>query len=122
MSTGTKQLFGHWSPRYLRNRISFWSYYRRFPEVPKLTRQAIAILEDWLKPEDIGIEWGSGRSTSWFASRVGRLTSIEHTRESGASHLRRSATVRIMGDTHLPVAIVAFVPDNGWRQRHSVFY
>ncbi|MEW6671028.1 MAG: class I SAM-dependent methyltransferase [Thermodesulfobacteriota bacterium] len=35
-------------------------------------------MADWLTPDDIGIEWGSGRSTLWFAERVRRIVSIEH--------------------------------------------
>jgi predicted O-methyltransferase YrrM len=38
----------------------------------------VEILESWLKPGDRGIEWGSGRSTVWFAGRVGSLVSVEH--------------------------------------------
>jgi hypothetical protein len=48
------------------------------PGMPWLTRQAIEILEERLKPTDVGLEWGSGRSTVWFAQRVAHLTSIEH--------------------------------------------
>ena len=48
------------------------------PDAPWLTRRAVEILDDRLKPGDIGLEWGSGRSTLWFAQRVARLTSIEH--------------------------------------------
>jgi hypothetical protein len=51
---------------------------RTHPDVPWLTRQAVEILEDRLKPTDVGLEWGSGRSTLWFAKRVSHLTSIEH--------------------------------------------
>jgi predicted O-methyltransferase YrrM len=49
-----------------------------YPDVPWLTRQAVEILEDKLKPTDVGLEWGSGRSTLWFAQRISHLTSIEH--------------------------------------------
>jgi predicted O-methyltransferase YrrM len=45
---------------------------------PWLTRDACRWLEEWLCPSHVGVEWGSGRSTLWFAERVGRLTSIEH--------------------------------------------
>jgi len=38
----------------------------------------VDILENWLRPTDRGIEWGSGRSTIWFAERVGCLVSVEH--------------------------------------------
>src|SRR5436309_14146462 len=38
----------------------------------------VKILGSWLRPGDSGLEWGSGRSTLWFAKRVDRLLSIEH--------------------------------------------
>jgi predicted O-methyltransferase YrrM len=31
-----------------------------------------------LKPDDVGLEWGSGRSTVWLAQRAEHLISIEH--------------------------------------------
>jgi len=31
-----------------------------------------------LRPEHRGLEWGAGRSTLWFATRVAALRSIEH--------------------------------------------
>jgi len=36
------------------------------------------MLERWLTRDHVGIEWGSGRSTLWFAARVRRLLSVEH--------------------------------------------
>jgi len=36
------------------------------------------MLERWLRPDHVGIEWGSGRSTLWFAARVRHLLSVEH--------------------------------------------
>ena len=48
------------------------------PAAPWLPRQAVEILESRLKPTDFGLEWGSGRSTVWFAKRVAHLISIEH--------------------------------------------
>jgi len=41
----------------------------------------IEILDTWLQPGDSGLEFGSGRSTRWFAKRVGHLTSVEHNPE-----------------------------------------
>ena len=34
-----------------------------------------------LRRQDTGVEFGSGRSTAWFAARVARLTSVEHDAE-----------------------------------------
>jgi len=48
------------------------------PDHPWLTPQANLILSTLLKPTDVGFEWGSGRSTLWFAQRVKHLTSVEH--------------------------------------------
>lgn len=54
------------------------AYQRLYPDDPWLTGKAIAILKSTLKKTDIGLEFGSGRSTLWFAKRVKRLTSVEH--------------------------------------------
>ncbi len=70
--------FRHWTPRYILCRTLDILYRRRHPDHPWLTPQAISILESWLMPDDKGIEWGSGRSTIWFAARVGHLVSVEH--------------------------------------------
>ncbi len=35
-------------------------------------------MASWVRPEDVGLEWGSGRSTVWFAKRVAEITSVEH--------------------------------------------
>jgi predicted O-methyltransferase YrrM len=60
------------------HRIALAIYERQAPEAPWITREACAYLEAWLKPEHVAVEWGSGRSTLWFAERVGRLISVEH--------------------------------------------
>ena len=45
---------------------------------PWLTPDAIKALELLLQATDIGLEYGSGRSTKFFASLLRHLTSIEH--------------------------------------------
>ncbi len=70
--------FAHWSPRYFMDRFKLLLYQASHPDAPWLTPEAISILEDWLRPEYVGLEWGAGRSTLWFASRVESLISIEH--------------------------------------------
>jgi len=42
------------------------AYEKTHPDAPWLTAHAIAFLVDWLRPEDTGVEWGSGRSTLWL--------------------------------------------------------
>jgi len=70
--------FSHWTPRYVGSRIAEKFYYATYPDHPWLTRTANQILAAYLKESDIGLEFGSGRSTLWFAKRVGHLTSVEH--------------------------------------------
>ena len=70
----------HWTMRYLMARTKLWFYEKRYPARPWMTSQAVEFLSLWLKPTDVGFEWGSGRSTLWFAKRVQRLTSVEHDR------------------------------------------
>ena len=69
--------FRHWTPRYIVNRIKDKWYYTRYPGKPWLTPAANQILTSWLSKSDIGLEFGSGRSTLWFARRVKYLTSVE---------------------------------------------
>ncbi|HEY9077408.1 MAG TPA: hypothetical protein VIO61_12820 [Anaerolineaceae bacterium] len=70
--------FAHWTPRYLINRISEKFYRLAHPHAPWLTPSAIDYLQTHLKLDDKGIEFGSGRSTLWFAPRVASLISVEH--------------------------------------------
>lgn len=44
---------------------------------PWITLSAIRWLEAMLRPEDRVFEWGSGRSTVWFAERVSSVVSVE---------------------------------------------
>jgi predicted O-methyltransferase YrrM len=70
--------FGHWTSQYIRDRILQKLYFRRNPDVPWLSPQANHLLATLLRPTDIGVEFGSGRSTAWFARRIQQLVSIEH--------------------------------------------
>lgn len=73
--------FCHLTPRYVWSRFALMAYERANPDLPWLTRDMINILDEWLSPVDVGLEFGSGRSTSWFAKRVRHLTSIENNLE-----------------------------------------
>jgi len=68
----------HRTPRYVYNRTRQLRYERSHPDAPWLTPAAIDLLGPLLRPADRGAEFGSGRSTVWFASRVAALTSVEH--------------------------------------------
>jgi predicted O-methyltransferase YrrM len=65
------------TPRYVCNRARDLLYQRMHPADPWLTPAAIRLLGTLLRPTDRGAEYGSGRSTLWFAARVAELTSVE---------------------------------------------
>ena len=48
---------------------------------PWLTYESIKILNNELKSDFIGFEFGSGRSTLWLSKKIKFLTSIEHSEE-----------------------------------------
>lgn len=70
--------FKHWTPHYIFSRIGVMIDYRLNPDHPWLTRHAVGLLGQLLRPDDIGLEFGSGRSTRWISRRVKKLTSVEH--------------------------------------------
>lgn len=53
-------------------------YDRRHPGEPWMSPKAIRFLESEIGAGWSGLEWGSGRSTTWFAARLRHLTSVEH--------------------------------------------
>ena len=69
--------FAHVTPRYIVDRLAWKWHEVRHPGEPWIAPAAIAALDDLLLPTDEGIEWGSGRSTLWFARRLRSLRSIE---------------------------------------------
>lgn len=70
--------FAHWTARYIWDRVYELAYQRSHPDLPWLTRAGNDFLSNYLQPQDIGLEFGSGRSTVWLARRVCSLVSIEH--------------------------------------------
>ena len=77
---GQQLVRSHRTPRYVYHRARQLFYERANPEAPWLTPMAIGLLGSLLRPSDRGAEFGSGRSTLWFAARVAALTSVEHDR------------------------------------------
>jgi len=73
-----KKRFGHWMFRYIYNRFCALINELLYPDRPWLVKDAVKILDSLLKNNDIGLEFGSGRSTLWFVKRVKKLISIEH--------------------------------------------
>ena len=58
--------------------VSYKLYELTHPNEPWIAQGAMRFCEASLNREMAGFEWGSGRSTAWFAQRLGSLTSIEH--------------------------------------------
>lgn len=79
--------FKHWTPRYIVDRMNLYVHEKLNPETPWLSPSMVNILDTWIKPSDRGLEWGSGRSTIWFARRVSHLISIEHDKK-WATHVQ----------------------------------
>jgi predicted O-methyltransferase YrrM len=77
-AAGHSRPLRHLTPRYVYNRVRQMGYERTHADDPWLTPDAIALLGSLLRREDTGVEFGSGRSTIWFATRVAALTSVEH--------------------------------------------
>ena len=67
-----------WPPSYLWRYLVHRQFQRTHPDTPVMVGNATISLQSWLRPTDVGFEWGSGQSTTWLAPRVGQLTSIEH--------------------------------------------
>lgn len=68
----------HWSLRYFLNYFRFSLYLAKNKNVPWLSKEINQILANWIRTTDTGFEWGSGRSTLWFALRSRKIISIEH--------------------------------------------
>lgn len=66
---------------YLARRVAYKLYEVTHPHAPWIAQGAVRFLDANLSREWIGLEWGSGRSSSWYADRLQSLVSIEHDRE-----------------------------------------
>ena len=70
--------FRHLTLSYIFDRLVEKSYRRSHPDTPWLAPAAIDFLAGYLQLRDDMLEFGSGRSTLWFASRVQHISSVEH--------------------------------------------
>ena len=65
-------------PAMILPRLRYRRWERQNPDKPWLTPVAVDFLEAILTPAMRGFEFGSGRSTAWYAKHLGHLTSIEN--------------------------------------------
>jgi SAM-dependent methyltransferase len=72
--------FSYWMrhPLIFTRRVWHFFYERAHPTEPFLAPSAIRFLDASLPREGVGLEWGSGRSTQWFAARLRQLVAVEH--------------------------------------------
>lgn len=71
----------HISISYIVSRLKQILYFKKYPDNPWMTKDSVNLLEQLIKKTDVGLEYGSGKSTKWFAMRCKHLTSIEHNKE-----------------------------------------
>jgi hypothetical protein len=63
--------------KYFFARLQVIIYQFIHPDAPWLTQAAVSYLDLHIEKKMLGFEWGSGKSTQWFAKRLEKLVSIE---------------------------------------------
>jgi hypothetical protein len=89
-------------PRWVRHRHRLGPGQALIP-LPWLAYDAIDHIETILQPYFVGLEYGCGGSTLWFAQRIARITSVEHDGEWWA---RVSAELRAQQIHNADVVLV----------------
>jgi hypothetical protein len=79
--TGDSRSLGYNLYRFASSLLYYGAYRPLFPNTPNFTPSASRRIERLLEKGMTVFEWGSGRSTPWFADRVDRLVSVEHSPE-----------------------------------------
>lgn len=69
----------HWlrDPRRAVARARYWMWEKYNPDKPWLCPGTVRFLEREISPTWHALEFGSGRSSVWFAGKVAKLTSVE---------------------------------------------
>jgi predicted O-methyltransferase YrrM len=80
--------------KYFAARLRVMAYQIRHPGAPWLTASAVHVLDRYLNKSMVGLEWGSGKSTIWFARRLRMLVSVEH---DASWHARISRDLKRLG-------------------------
>jgi predicted O-methyltransferase YrrM len=65
-------------PKLIIDQIRFKIWLKLNPDAPWISPRAVEYLNLKLDKGMNALEWGSGRSSIWYAKRVGKLLSIEH--------------------------------------------
>jgi SAM-dependent methyltransferase len=107
----------HLTPRYVARRLRTIAFHKLHPGRPWLNPAAVRIVERELGPTDVGIEWGSGRSTLWLARTTAFVNSIESDR---SWHDRVAADLRRNGVGNARLELVEAVEGDPERLRDYV--
>lgn len=91
------------SPRYLARRVAYKGYELLHQDEPWIAQGAVEYCDQRLTRTMRGLEWGSGRSTLWFAKRLLKLTSVEHSANWHARVKQRLSTVHNVDYRHVPL-------------------
>jgi hypothetical protein len=65
-------------PVYVVRRTAYKFYEITHPSEPWIAQGAVQYCDRHITRDHVGLEWGSGRSTAWFGSRLKSLLSIEY--------------------------------------------
>ncbi len=68
----------HWTPTFAVNKLIQKFQTKKEKDCPWISYDTIKFLKQYLRPEDIILETGSGRSTIWFSRLVKKVVSIEN--------------------------------------------
>ncbi len=70
--------FRHWTPLYIKSRIEQYFFEKNNRDKPWLSSPAVVFLSQYARGEDTVLEFGSGRSTIFFAGKCHKVVSHEH--------------------------------------------
>jgi Methyltransferase domain len=92
-------------PIYSLRLVFYRAYELAHPDEPWISQGAVRFLDANLDRKGSGLEWGSGRSTTWFAKRLGSLTSVEHDRGWAKAVRQRLAAAEVRNIDYLEVPL-----------------
>lgn len=105
-------------PTLLFHRLRYWAWEKANPDKPWLCPGTIRFCEQHLPGSKRALEFGSGRSTRWFAGIVGELTSVKHDPAWYEIVKRQLADARIQNVTYRFVAL-EHAPEEGERASYD---
>ncbi len=105
-----------WTARYMADRIRTTLYWTTHPHLPWLTADANRFLANNLQPNFRVLEFGSGRSTRYFAKHCASVTTVEHDPRwiRKLEHARLPNVTLLPADPHAYAAAADSLPDQAF--------